>query len=522
MASKRLAVAEMVSTSRVPPRMVVTEEDFFKLLRLRPIVGELNSKGVFLNQFTYVVRDINDTNENRLKIKYLLEYLKNIEVQEKKTILLRFCDVLRKSVEKEMLPSHKILAEKILNELQSCNSFLGTNVIPLKLPSKRTLYQRFEWHNLQADSNTEKRPKLSVSGGDCQIVQPSRRSASSQTSIVNWSDDYYDSETDCVPSTNTGNSYNTKSAEQEALLLVGLAYVTRLKSETIMDQGRCTPRGLDLALPTGPLKSPEHRALVSEMRLIRVQSKEKAMKMVFQVKSMNNLDLDLKLAAIQAVVPSSAEAIPILQDALELCGRAKNPVILKCRIHYRLVWCYYRIKDMEKAQEHADASVQLASLIGGDFGPAQAESYYARLQQRIKKPSSKEDLDQVNLHHSKVVDIKRTLPEWMKSLLVRSELETAMHKVVTALLLKDEDMNTMAAQTLAEGQQILEQVDKHYFEIADKAFYCQIKFLQHKVDGRKDMAKQMARRAIAYHNECGRKNDAQEVEIQLAKFRSKE
>ena len=223
MASKRLAVAEMVSTSRVSPRMVVTEDDFFKLLKLRPIVGELNTKGIIP---PIMVRDINDANEDRLKVEYLLKYLRKLEIQEKKTLLLRFYGVLRESVEKEKLPSHKILAEKILNELQSCNTFLGTNVIPLILTSKRTLCQRCECHYLQADSNTEKRPKLSVSGGDCQIVQPSRRSASSQTSIVNWSDDYYDSETDCVPSTNTGNSYTTKSAEEEALRLVGLAYVT--------------------------------------------------------------------------------------------------------------------------------------------------------------------------------------------------------------------------------------------------------------------------------------------------------
>ena len=454
---------------RCPAAMIITKHlaKCRNNIRIKPILGDLFRKSIIPET---VYCDITGTLQTSSKVDILLNYLQKAPDDK---VIEDFCSVLKTSCEEQCLFSHGSLAETILNDIEHPTD-------PAYLEEMEPIPQS---HTL----NKERFPCYPLG---------------EHTTAMEWA-------------TSSSNFQPNPAGSSSTLNLIGKAQITLM--ETDGSNGTHFSASTDSVIPLEPLDSVEHGALVSALHGIRSQSVERALAMAKYIQSLKWLCLDLKLAAIEAVVPDVDEALPILSDALEECEKDEclNPVILKCRIRCRLAW-NYRSKDVEKALEYAKDAIKLGEDIKGDFGPAQAESYYARLLYILKKPSSKEEFDQISHHHSRATDLRRALPEWMKNILVHCEMWVAMHKVLAAQYYMDHNMDDQRQLNIEAANYILGALNQHDLRKADIAFYNQIRFLQYRLLDNKDMANQMAQSAIAYYKDSGRHDDATELSKSLS------
>ena len=285
---------------------------------------------------------------------------------------------------------------------------------------------------------------------------------------------------------------------------------------TIPHTQQCLVPSLPLSRvrPTRILRSKKTRCFMLQMRKLRTSASNEAMTMARKLLRNNILPLDLRLTGIQAVLPSSSEAIPILKKCLLWCdsSQCENPLFHKCNLHYRLVWCQKRVKNMAAAKEHASEGVHYGRQIEGDLGPVQAESYYARLEYQINKDKLSEDkLKELDTQHERALVMSSSSS--CQEFLVRTVLEAAMFKMKMADYYLSREQNTMAGEKLSAANRILDNMQnaRKYFEYADWAYYYQIRCHGYINSGDRQKAIEFGNKSIRYHTKCGRHGDADEV-----------
>ena len=270
--------------------------------------------------------------------------------------------------------------------------------------------------------------------------------------------------------------------------------------------------------PTRVITHRKTRLFALKMRQLRTTSTGEAMNMANRLLANKTLPLDFKLTGIQAVLPSSVDAIPILKRCLRWTDSSdcQNPLFHKCSLHYRLVWCYKRCVEMDTAREHADIGVHYGRQIEGDIGPIQAESYSARLGYHVNKDHlTEEKLQELEAQHERALSMSWDSSQ--QESLVRTILEVAMIKMRMADYYVSQGDRVAGDAKLEQARHILDNMGRArtHFEHADWAYYHQIRCHGYIISDDKDKALQFGNKSIRYHTKCGRHGDAKEVRMLL-------
>ena len=466
--------------------------DKFQDVQVAPIIGQLYTAGIVTEPLK---NDVNAADIPSKKRKLLFKHLCKQNVRDVKT----FCKFLCTSVDSIPIPAHKMVADEILKAIDNPPVHIVT--ADLAINAKRGATSR----ELTPELHRKRFCTILAVERDGAYVQVSGRS----TDIV------YD----------TTRLQDT--LEDGISQWIDLAIQMRGK-EQCEQLAIDWPAALGKIPATSELRRGQHRCLVSEMRKLRVSSAKASLDMAQKLMKYKGTDLslDLKISAIQAVLPSCDAAIPIFKELLEWCKTPDclNSIRLGCRVHYRLVWCYHRAKNSEKAMEHAREAMRLATFVSDDFGSAQADSYYARLEYRRTKANlSEEKILELEGCHRRVLQKVGRLDRWMRPLLVRARLEAAMHKAVSCEFYHKQDQPSAVRIQLHGAQGILDDIDEEYgrsLENADSAYFYQISCIVSKHSGQLERARELGEKSVTYHEECGRHGDAAEVRLLLNEINS--
>ena len=274
------------------------------------------------------------------------------------------------------------------------------------------------------------------------------------------------------------------------------------------------PKGIVCIMPHGPLKQALQRVLIKKMFRIREHSSAEALFFVKSLMKKKQICLDLRLAALQSVVPSCERRLDILLYGLQKCDRpeCKNPLILKCRFHNRLVKCYYDEGNMDKAREHAQVALQLGSQIGGDFGPVQAQLYCCFIENsvmRVPYALKGKELLEAERHYERALGMMEGLPAWMEETLLGLLMEYALLKMMIGAYYIKEGKEEEAKKSVSVGEGILSRFDETSFGPLSFAYYYGAKALMYKVRGLNELARRHGDRVIEYLNKCGCKREAE-------------
>ena len=466
----------------------------FQDVQVAAIIGQLYTEGLVPESLK---NDVNATDLLSKKRKLLYKHLCKQTVGDVK----KFCEFLRASADSinVMVPAHKMVADEILKAIE--NPPVNIATADLGINAKRGATYR--------DLTPELQRKRYC--------------------------DMHDVEKDCAypQVSNTCTALTPFDAQQDTLQDGSRQWNDLAIQMRVKVQGKPLPIDWPSALWKVPssaeLRRSQHRCMVTEMRMLRISSAEAALGMAQKLMKYkgSDLSLDLKVSAIQAVLPSSSAAIPILEELLEWCKSPEciNPRQLACRLHYRLVWCYHRAKNREKAMEHALEATELGKSVSDDFGSAQADSYYARLEYRRSKDNlTEEKILELEDCHDRVMQKVGRLEHWTRPILVRAVLEVAMHKAVSSeFYLKEKDQPSAVKLQLRAAQRILANVQEEFggkLENADLAYFYQISCIVSKLNGQLEKAKEFGEISVSYHEKCGRHTDAAEVQALLRQINS--
>ena len=133
---------------------------------------------------------------------------------------------------------------------------------------------------------------------------------------------------------------------------------------------------------TGPLKSPSFETTFNLLLGMAMNEPARALQAVKIILKKTSYHVDLRAALAQAGAGFSAEAIPLLHQALELCKTedCQNQLLIECRIHWQLMWCHDKLGETEKRDQHLDQALHCAGSISPDFSAAFIFAWSARVQ----------------------------------------------------------------------------------------------------------------------------------------------
>ena len=270
------------------------------------------------------------------------------------------------------------------------------------------------------------------------------------------------------------------------------------------------PQNIKRLIAGWPLNSSNHTKMMLKMRGIRRKTASDAWVMVKKVKDSNLQEIDIKIAAIQAVLPSGPETIQIMEDELKLCDdvECKNPLFLKCRIHYKLVYTHIRFGNLESARRHASAALVLGEQISGDFSAVQTQVYASLVENNVMRVPfvyKKEDLLHLEKHYKKAIEMISDLPFWMREMVLSTMLEFAQLNMMLAMYCKENKETDKAKMYLETGCQALGNVDESHLHTLDLAYYYLTLAYQHRAEGKRDWARQYKTQAEEYLRRSGRK-----------------
>ena len=462
-------------------------QERFHDVQVAVIIGQLYTEGLVPESLK---NDVNATSMPSKKSKLLLKYLCRLNVSDVK----EFCEFLHRTADSVHIPAHRMVADAILQAID--NAPIHRAATDLMVNTKRGATSR----DLTPQLNRKRY---------CAADDVERDSA-------------------CIQSVGTSTVANTEAPdnlEDASGKWIELARQMRAEEK----HARLAiewPAAVGKVSSSTELRRGMHRCMVSEMRKLRVSSADDALAMAQQLMNYTgkDLSLDLKMAAIQAVLPSSNSAIPLFLELLQWSEKADclNPLTHACRVQYRLVWCYHRAKNMEKAMEHALEARRLAMLVSDDFASAQADSYYARLEyRRVKDNLSEEKILELEDCHDRVLQKVAKLDRWMRPILVRAMLEVAMHKAVSSEFYQKHHQTSAVRLQLKAAQRILDNIQEEFGgmpENADLAYFYQISCLVKKFSGQLERAKELGECSIQYHEKCGRHSDAAEVQLLVSQI----
>ena len=284
------------------------------------------------------------------------------------------------------------------------------------------------------------------------------------------------------------------------------------------------PKQIGQTLPSGPLASSEHTTLVVQMKQIKYESGQKAFQIAHNLIEDDSKikSLDLRLAAIQAVIPPYKESIPILKKALILCDseRCTNPVILKCRINYEIAFCYYRNNFIKMARKHGMAALELSKQISQDFGPILAQLFVAIKEHNVMVflpfELSKVQLESLDKWPENTLGLIASMPDWIRDITTTVHLQCVLLKMVSAShYMEHEKQKALLCADV--GQELLDRVNKNLRKVESAYFYC-TKMYQSKVREKHDQVQQFGYQAVHYLEGCGRMQYAFEVKRLLQRL----
>lgn len=457
----------------------------FHDVRVADIIGQLYTEGLVPESLK---NDVNAASAPSKKRKLIYKHLCSLNVSGVK----EFCEFLRTSADSVHIPAHKMVADEILQAIDNAPVHIATADLTVITKRGATANSR--------DLTPELTRKRYCATDDVERDSAFPQTAGTSTVFETEAPD-------------TLQDANGKWIELARQMRVEEQHTPHLAIEW--------PAAVGKVASSVELRGGMHRCVVSEMRKLRVSSAENALAMAQKLMNYTGKELkrDLKMAAVQAVLPSSNTAIPLFLELLQWCKRADciNPLTHACRVQYRLVWCYHRAKNMEKAMEHALETRRLAVLVSDDFGSAQADSYYARLEyRRVKDNLSEEKILELEDCHDRVLQKVAKLERWMRPILVRAMLEVAMHKAVSSEFYHKHDQTSAVRLQLTAAQRILDNIQEEFggmLENADLAYFYQISCLVKKFSGQLERAKELGECSVAYHQKCGRHTDAAEVQL---------
>ena len=448
------------------------------------IIGQLYTEGLAPESLK---NDVNAAGAPSKKNKLLYTHLCSLDVSDVK----EFCEFLHRTADSVHIPAHRMVAEAILQAIDNAPMHLAAT--DQKVNAKRGATSR--------DLTPQLNRKRYCAADDVERDRTCMQSVGTSTvSDTGAPDDLEDAIGKWIE---LARQMRVEEQHAYACLAIDLpATVGKVSSSTELRRGL-------------------HRCMVSEMRKLRVSSADNALAMAQQLMNYTgkDLSLDLKIAAVQAVLPSSNAAFPLFHKLLQWSKTADciNPITHACQVHYRLAWCYHKAKNMEKAMEHALEARRLAMLVSDDFASAQADSYYARLEyKRVKDNLTEEKILELEDCHDRVLQKVAKLDRWMRPILVRAMLEVAMHKAVSSEFYQRHHQESAVRLQLRAAQRILDNVQEEFGGLlgnADLAYFYRISCLLNKSKGQLKIAKEFGDYSEIFYVKCGRHSDAAEVQL---------
>ena len=563
-------------TSTLNLKSIISKEFWYYCsseILVRPILGKLHTEGVIPNT---VVRDINAVDIPSKRTAILLDYLK----QEPREKLEVFCDVLRKSAVEQTYPSHLRIANRLRKELsteperctidkrkshsqgfssttQVCKVYSSTvTSVKEKETCVTTATKRTCSDSSSGDPGRECTEDVSdgsvlaivpfvhedIPCNDFSVGDDSKESKNDENLMSLQKRPRFDDlegmmylertirhghrelfktspQLDHLHSTHMNT--NSESEDDTIHKLIGEATVLLHKDTSCEQKGQCVPwpQRVKNVKPSGILKSSKYEVLMLTMRPIRRKSVTEALCKADDIYKKRNISLDVRMAAILEVIPSSKASIPVLEKALKECDGANNSGILKCRMHHRLVFCHsaYEPKNPQMAKQHALAALELGDTITEDYGPIQSQVYAGLVQKdvmRLPIAYKEEDLDELEKHYRKAVQMMTLVPSWMKGVLLSTILEYALLKMMKATYLAKQTLHCEAKDCIMAGERVLLQADHKYFGTLDKAYNSLIQSFKYKALGEMDMARHYKSEATDFLQRSGRQSmPAFEIDI---------
>ena len=272
------------------------------------------------------------------------------------------------------------------------------------------------------------------------------------------------------------------------------------------------PATVGKVVPCRALKSLKHKEIVMKMRLLRHSSVVKAIQAAEKIMLSpdKGWPLDLKIAALQSLVPSTIEGVKILEYCLKQCDKpeCENPIILKCRLHCKLMWAH-SCCSKEECEKHTIAALSVSEQVGQDIGPLVTEEYYAQLKQRkMNLPITENSEDQhlvreIEKHYLKI--LKSDVPSWMEFFKVTAMRHLALLKMTEAVSYHKVQLHLKATACFETGSYLIKRLEEmeELTELDNGYIEC-IKSLQYHIQGDQSMARQFQHQCIDRLNQCGR------------------
>ena len=390
-ASNTLQTAHVVTTKLNPDLMVAREafrdvySDFEENLYIDSSVSILgmifSSKIIDWELFQSIRKCTHITDGKRI----LLYHFSQQNVSTLKDLVR----ILFESAEKDKLPSHKILAEKL-------------------------------------DSSINEHEKMASLKSQFLLESSSERSCESDSASHKF---------DLIPcSTNTVTSSSKSADRDESYEMPELVHSLKSiffgdldksnaysKDKEELAIGKCHP-SITLPVPgikaIGFLKSKTHADLV--LFLWRLGGTDKSrVDLAYQlIRMREDTPIELKIINVLGAVYASPDTAHLFREALKWTERedCQNPVVLQCRLNYLLFLCYLE-SDEELSKHYLATAHQLSAQIPPEFTTAMIHMMMARtMNAECEKKGTLDDAKvlKITKFSHKAQDICSSMAEWME------------------------------------------------------------------------------------------------------------
>ena len=194
------------------------------------------------------------------------------------------------------------------------------------------------------------------------------------------------------------------------------------------------PTGIEHSLPlihpSGPLAKTIYRKLYSSLFKMAWNGKDyEAFMFVKRLRKNESVPVDLKIICMEVIHTVNTERdLKVLMAALAYTDRfdCENKYLLKCRVHRRIAGIHYRNGDIDEAEEHVAAALQLAHWLIPDIDTV----YTNRLEALLLFEQYKSTHDDgarkgAEKYFERAMDHAQRQPEWKRFVTERVKISKA-------------------------------------------------------------------------------------------------
>ena len=297
--------------------------------------------------------------------------------------------ILFESADKDKLPSHKILAEKLDSSVKEHEKMAALE--------SQLLLESSSGYSCESDSASHK----------FDLIPCSTKSVTSSSKSGDGDESYEMPElVESLKSIFFGDldKLNTHSKDKEELTV-----------------SKCHP-SISLPVPgikaTGFVKSKTHADLVLFLWRLGGTDKDRVNLAYEVIRMRKDVPIELKIINVLGAVYASPDTAYLFKEALKWTERedCRNPVILQCRLNYLLFLCYLE-SDEELSKHYLATAHQLSAQIPPEFTTAMIHMMMARtMNTECEKKGTLDDakvLKIIKFSH-KAQDICSSMAEWME------------------------------------------------------------------------------------------------------------